>query len=108
MDDALSIIQQQARIQAIRVTQHAREEMADEEITLDEVLEAVANGQILEDYAEHKRGACCLLYGRTIRNRLCILFVRPNSLYSLLSRSIFRFHLNGLARHRGETNEMQY
>ena len=40
-----------------------------EEITLDEVLAAIANGQILENYAEHKRGPCCLLYGRTQQGR---------------------------------------
>ena len=105
MDDTLGVIQQQARTQAIRVTQHAREEMADEEITLDEVLEAVANGQVLEDYAEHKRGAVYYMVVQ-IGIVLCISFVPPSNLYSLLSRSISHFHLNGSAQRRGETNEM--
>ncbi len=65
----LDIIQKQALSDAIRVTQHARQEMADEQITLDEVIAAIADGQILEDYAEHKRGACCLLYGCTHQGR---------------------------------------
>ena len=43
--------------------------MDDEEITLDEVLEAIESGQILEDYPEHKRGSCCLLYGLTSQQR---------------------------------------
>lgn len=43
--------------------------MDDEQITLDEVLSAIAHGQILEDYPEHKRGSCCLLYGRTFAGR---------------------------------------
>ncbi len=43
--------------------------MAEEGISLDEVLQAVAGGQILENYPEHRRGACCLLYGRTANGR---------------------------------------
>jgi hypothetical protein len=69
MDAMLARIQGQASAKDFRVTQHAQVEMDAEEITLDEVLSAIASGQILENYAEHKRGACCLLYGRTHRGR---------------------------------------
>lgn len=69
MDLMLRRIQKQVAMQAIRVTRHAQEEMEAEQITLDEVLVAIADGQILEDYAEHRRGPCCLLYGRTYRER---------------------------------------
>lgn len=69
MDVILARIRKQAEALALRVTQHAQKEMDAEEITLDEVLAAIANGQILEDYAEHLRGACCLLYGRTDEGR---------------------------------------
>ena len=69
MDVMLAQIQKQAAAEMVRVTQHAQKEMDEEEITLDEVLAAIANGQILEDYAEHKRGSCCLLYGRTKQER---------------------------------------
>jgi hypothetical protein len=69
MEIMLAKIKRQAKSQAIRVTQHAQKEMDTEEITLDEVLEAISDGQILEDYSEHKRGACCLLYGRTDNGR---------------------------------------
>ena len=69
MDVILARIQKQARTLALRVTQHAQIEMDNEEITLDEVLIAIAYGQILEDYSEHKRGPCCLLYGRTNEGR---------------------------------------
>jgi len=69
MDVMLKRLQKLAVAQALRVTQHAQKEMDTEEITLDEVLAAIANGQILEDYSEHRRGACCLLYGRTSEGR---------------------------------------
>ncbi len=69
MDEMLARIQRQAIAQSIRVTQHAQKEMDEEEITLDEVLAAIFGGQILEDYPEHRRGSCCLLYGRTLSGR---------------------------------------
>ena len=69
MDVVLARIRKQAEALALRVTQHAQKEMDAEEITLDEVLAAIANGQILEDYSEHLRGACCLLYGHTNEGR---------------------------------------
>lgn len=56
-------IRAQAAAENIRITQHTHQEMAEEDITLDEVLEATATGQILENYPEHRRGACCLLSG---------------------------------------------
>ena len=43
--------------------------MVEEDITFDEVLEAIAAGQILENYPEHRRGACCLLSGLTQNGR---------------------------------------
>ena len=59
----------QASVESIRVTQHAQQEMAEEDIVLNEVLEAIATGCILENYPEHRRGACCLLSGLTDNGR---------------------------------------
>lgn len=69
VDPLLARIRIQAAARAIRITDHAREEMEEESITLAEVLEAIANGQIIENYPDHKRGSCCLLYGLTARRR---------------------------------------
>jgi hypothetical protein len=69
----LSILLERIRTQAgtenIRVTQHAQQEMVEENIILDEVLEAIATGQIIENYPEHRRGPCCLLNGLTQQGR---------------------------------------
>ena len=43
--------------------------MVEEDIALDEVLEAVAQGQLLENYPQHRRGACCLINGLTQNGR---------------------------------------
>jgi hypothetical protein len=53
----------------VRITQHAQQEMAEEDITLDEVLQSIASAQLLENYPEHRRGPCCLLSGRTTNSR---------------------------------------
>lgn len=56
-------------IGAIRLTQHAQQEMYADAITLDAVLEALNRGQLLEDYPEHRRGPCCLIGGRSASGR---------------------------------------
>ena len=66
---ALEQIRAQADVENIRITQHAQQEMAEEDVAFDEVLEGIATGQILENYPEHRRGACCLLNGLTKKAR---------------------------------------
>jgi len=68
LEAALKQIRTQASAGRIRITQHAQQEMTQEDIVLDDVLEAIATGQIIENYPEHRRGACCLLYGCTQDN----------------------------------------
>ncbi|MEX0701430.1 MAG: DUF4258 domain-containing protein [Planctomycetales bacterium] len=51
------------------MTQHVQQEMIEEGISLDEVLEAVGCGEIVENYPHHRRGACCLLHGTTAGGR---------------------------------------
>ena len=65
LQSLLERIQSQASSEDLRVTQHAQQEMAEEEITLDEVLQAIGTARILENYPQHQRGACCLLNGVT-------------------------------------------
>lgn len=65
----LSRVQGQAIRGEVRVTRHAQQEMAEEDVTLDQVLQAIAAGQVLENYPDHQRGACCLLGGRTRTGR---------------------------------------
>ncbi len=63
MEFALDEIRAQATANNVRITKHAQQEMVEEYITLDEVLQAITTGEILENYPEHRRGACCLLNG---------------------------------------------
>ena len=65
----LTLIQAQAKDRNLRVTQHGQQEMVEEDISLDEVLAAIYDGRILENYPEHRRGPCCLLGGVTDNGR---------------------------------------
>ena len=62
-------LRKQATVGAIRITLHAHQEMAEEDILLEDVYEALHNGHIIENYPEHKRGACCLVCGHTSGGR---------------------------------------
>jgi hypothetical protein len=68
-DDILDRIRDQVRDENIRLTQHAQQEIVEEDIALDEVFEAVAQSQLLENYPQHRRGACCLISGLTRMGR---------------------------------------
>ncbi|MGH7325530.1 MAG: DUF4258 domain-containing protein [Candidatus Rokuibacteriota bacterium] len=54
---------------SFRLTRHAHEEMVEENIALSDVAETVANAVLLEDYPEHRRGACCPISGWTATRR---------------------------------------
>jgi len=65
----LDRIKRQVSQDEIRVTQHAQQEMVEDGYSLDEVLEGIQNAIVLEEYPQHRRGACCLLGGRTTAGR---------------------------------------
>jgi hypothetical protein len=69
LEAVLERIYAQAATENIRITQHAQQEMVEEDITLDKVLQAMARGHILENYPEHRRGIGCLLNGLTQKSR---------------------------------------
>lgn len=60
---------EQVESAAVRVTLHAQQEMVEEDIQYDDVLGALTRCQLLENYPEHRRGACCLVYGDTALGR---------------------------------------
>ena len=65
----LERVRAQAIAENVRITQHAQQEMVEEDITLNEVFQSIVSAQLLENYPEHRRGPCCLLNGRTTNGR---------------------------------------
>jgi len=66
---ALAKIRALSAAREVRITQHAQQEMTEEAILLDHLLQAISNGRILENYPDHRRGACCLLHGADATGR---------------------------------------
>jgi hypothetical protein len=52
-----------------RFSSHADEEAQEERIAVVEIKEAILRGTILENYPDHRRGPCCLLYGKASTSR---------------------------------------
>jgi hypothetical protein len=63
LEAILAKIRAQVAAQEIRFSQHAQQEMTEEGILLDQVLQVIAGARIIENYPDHRRGSCCLLYG---------------------------------------------
>ncbi|MDA3927170.1 MAG: DUF4258 domain-containing protein [Kiritimatiellae bacterium] len=57
-------LRHQAEADAVRVTEHAHQEMVEDDYSIDDVLCALSNAKVLENYPDHKRGACCLVCGQ--------------------------------------------
>jgi len=53
----------QVRAGQYRITAHAHQEMVSDGFQLDDVLAGLENSRLLENYPEHKRGACALFGG---------------------------------------------
>ena len=51
------------------MSDHAAKQMVRRDIAGAEVLEALAAGQLLENYPEAPFGPCCLIFGKTWLNR---------------------------------------
>lgn len=64
-NDIISHIVSQAKVESVRVTLHAHQEMVKEEIDLDDVLSALTQARLIENYPNHERGPCCLICGKT-------------------------------------------
>jgi len=62
-------IRSHAKTKTIKLTLHAHQEMVEEAITVSELRAALETSILLEDYPDHKRGACCLVCGQALTGR---------------------------------------
>lgn len=68
-EDVVGRIRQQAAERSLRLTLHAHQEMVQESIAIEEVLEALAGCELLEEYPDDRRGPSCLVLGYTVLER---------------------------------------
>lgn len=62
-------IQQKIATGAFEFSKHAVDQSIIRNITVRELLEVIAGGEVIEDYPNDKYGPSCLIYGRTTTNR---------------------------------------
>ena len=65
----ISEIQAKFLQEAFEYSEHALQQGISRSIALDEVMEAVASGEVLEDYPDDKYGPSCLILGFTLTGR---------------------------------------
>jgi hypothetical protein len=70
MDMNLESIKRAIAAERIRITDHADEEMAADGLSLDEVLDTVASGEIVEDYPSDRPLPSCLVLGQNREGQL--------------------------------------
>ncbi len=63
LDGILAHLCDQVEADNVKITAHAQQEMLEDQLSLEDIYRAIQTGQIIENYPDHQRGACCLLYG---------------------------------------------
>jgi hypothetical protein len=61
----IDLIRQAIIANRLRVTDHADEELAADRLTLDDVLNSIVNGEVIEDYPTDRPLPSCLIYGQS-------------------------------------------
>jgi hypothetical protein len=69
MNKILTLVRQAVQTNQVKISLHAAEEAVSEEISGDDIQEALMSAVLLEDYPDWWLGPCCLLYGRTHTGR---------------------------------------
>ena len=59
----------QAERRSFVVTAHAHQEMAEESVSLESVTSVLLDATVIENYPDHRRGACCLVGGQSKAGR---------------------------------------
>jgi len=71
MDEKL--IKEKVKEELIQFSEHSIHKMDDNDISSKELIEALYNGEIIEDYPEDERGHSCLLLGKDKKDFLHVV-----------------------------------
>ena len=77
------------RRKQLKFTDHARIEMAKDRISVHEVLKAIENGKVIEEYEEHKPFPRCLLYGKSDDKPIHAVFALPQHVNMLIVVTVY-------------------
>lgn len=77
------------RRKQIKFTEHARIEMAKDDIYVTEVLNALENGKIIERYPDDRPFPSCLLYGKADNKPIHIVCALPEHVNILIVITVY-------------------
>ena len=61
MRDLIDAIQVLVSQNKVRISDHGYDEIAEDSLSVDEILRGVANGRVVEDYPDDPKGPCVLV-----------------------------------------------
>ena len=77
------------RREQIKFTDHARLEMEKDGISADDVLNAIENGKVIEEYVNDKPFPSCLLYGKSDKNPIHVVCALPQHVNMLIIVTVY-------------------
>ena len=77
------------RREQIKFTDHARLEMEKDGISADDVLNAIENGKVIEDYVNDRPFPSCLLYGKSDKNQIHVVCALPQHVNMLIIVTVY-------------------
>jgi hypothetical protein len=77
------------RRRQIKFTDHARIEMAKDGISADEVLKAIENGKVIEEYVDDRPFPSCLLYGKSDDKPIHVVCALPQHINMLIVVTVY-------------------
>jgi hypothetical protein len=77
------------RREQIKFTDHARLEMEKDGINADDVLNAIENGKVIEEYRNDSPFPSCLLYGKSDKNPIHVVCALPQHVNMLIIVTVY-------------------
>ncbi len=68
----------------VKFTDHAREEMANENIRVDDILKVIDTGEIIEEYSDDKPFPSCLIYAKVNNKPIHVVCAMPENVDILI------------------------
>lgn len=68
----------------IAITEHARQRLVEREITLEDIIQCIASGEIIKQYEDDKPFPSCLVLGMSVNNKYIHVVVSHDGEYIYL------------------------
>ena len=77
----IDILRKMNRPEKIALTKHARERLAEREITIDDIVNGIDTGEVIKQYEDDKPLPSCLVLGLSVNNKYIHIVVSNDEEY---------------------------